>query len=505
MLPTPALPAPVAATLDAVRALGVAARDDDGAGPVAQCLKTQGPAAPCAKGAATIGAPNSPHERAAWLVGLRRIVDAAEAAFTSVLADFDAAGDGEALHAAASTQAWLRGALGMASGEASERVRMARAIRGELSAAVDALQGPPGLTLGDATESSDTSNDESGGDTGGIGSVDLSNVEGDDHLPALPNLALPPSGSVDPYLTYEHLRSIHRTLRALPPSTRDEAAPVLVGLGQQMGVDDLRAAARHLREVVDPDGSVKQCEEDFSRRWLSIAPMLDGMHSMAGVLDAETAGRLTSALAPFMVPTGPDDDRRPDQRRADGLAEIVDTAVRSGELPTLSGTPVSIQVAVPLSTLTGDGDHPARLNGLQRSPVWFTSLTAARFACEASVRRLVFDPAGIPLDLGRQVRTFTGPQRQALAARDRGCRFPGCTRPVMHTDAHHLVPWAQGGASDLANGLLLCRFHHRKVHEGGWRIVPTDPVRAANGSLRFIGPSDQQLESIVPAARGPSP
>jgi hypothetical protein len=501
VLPTPTLPAPVAATLDAVRALGVAARDDDLERRLVEVPTTQVSACHPSDEASVVGAPSSPHERAAWLVGLRRIVDAAEAAFTIVLADFDAAGDGESLHAAASTQAWLRGALGMASGEASERVRMARAIRGELSAAVEALHGPPGLTPRGPDAVSDASGDESTDKSG----EDSSNAEGGDHPPGLIDPASPPNVSDDAYLSYEHLRSIQRTLRALPPSTRDEAATVLLGLGQQLGVDDLRAAARHLREVVDPDGSVKQCEEDFSRRWLSIAPMLDGMHSLAGVLDAETAGRLTSALAPFMVPTGEDDDRRPDQRRADGLAEIVDTAVRSGELPTLSGSSVSIQVAVPLTTLTGDGGHPARFNGAQRSPVWFTSLTAARLACEASVRRLVFDPAGVPLDLGRQVRTFTGPQRQALASRDRGCRFPGCARPVMHTDAHHLVPWAQGGASDLANGLLLCRFHHRKVHEGGWRIVPSDHVRAANGSLRFIGPRDQQLESIVPAARGPSP
>jgi hypothetical protein len=183
----------------------------------------------------------------------------------------------------------------------------------------------------------------------------------------------------------------------------------------------------------------------------------------------------------------------------------VDTAVRSGELPTLSGTSVSLQVAVPLTTLTGDSPQPAQLSGAQRSPLWLSSVTAGRLACEASVRRLVFDATGIPLDLGRQVRTFTGPQRQALAARDRGCRFPGCSRPMVHTDAHHLVPWAQGGASDLANGLLLCRFHHRKVHEGGWRIVPTDRVIAANGVLRFIGPTQQHLESPVPSARGPSP
>ncbi len=415
MLPTPALPAPVAATLGAVRALGVAARDGEGTGPIAAGSPSPSTSIPPTTSrptttVAAASAPATPDERAAWLVGLRRIVDAAEATFTTVLADFDAAGDGETLHAAASTQAWLRGALGMASGEASERVRMARAIRGELAAAVEALNGPPGLTAGDLTSAvadgdSETpplmwptdSTTESAAEF-----TEQGDAEGNNHPRWLIDPTAPVTESDDaPYLTYEHLRSIQRTLRGLPPSTRDEAAGVLIGLGRQMGVDDLRAAGRHLREVVDPDGSVKQCEEDFSRRWLSIAPLLDGMHSLTGVLDAETAGRLTSALAPFMVPTGPDDERRPEQRRADGLAEIVDTAVRSGELPTLSGSSVSIQVAVPLTTLTGEARHPAQSTGVQRSPVWFTSVTAARLACEASVRRLVFDPAGIPLDLGR--------------------------------------------------------------------------------------------------------
>ena len=72
------------------------------------------------------GGPATPEERAAWLAGLRLVVDAAEAAFTGVLADFDTDGDGQVLHAAASTQSWLRGALGLAAGEASERVQIAR-------------------------------------------------------------------------------------------------------------------------------------------------------------------------------------------------------------------------------------------------------------------------------------------------------------------------------------------------------------------------------------------
>ena len=139
---------------------------------------------------------------------------------------------------------------------------------------------------------------------------------------------------------------------------------------------------------------------------------------------------------------------------------------------------------------------------MSTTPVWLGASTAQHLSCDASVRRLLLDSNGVPLDLGRETRVFTSVQRKALAARDSGCRFPGCARPAVHTDAHHLVPWANGGASDLANGLLLCRSHHRQVHEGGWGIVGTED--AANGTLTFMGPAGQRLESPVPRARGPS-
>ncbi len=141
----------------------------------------------------------------------------------------------------------------------------------------------------------------------------------------------------------------------------------------------------------------------------------------------------------------------------------------------------ALQVEVNLATLTGDQPHPARIPGTTGSAVWLTPNAAHRLACDATVRRLLVDPAGIPLDLGREVRVFTPTQRRALATRDRGCRFPGCHRPAVHTDAHHLIPWAQGGQSDLTNGLLLCRHHHRTVHEGGWPSHPTTPERAQTG------------------------
>jgi hypothetical protein len=164
-----------------------------------------------------------------------------------------------------------------------------------------------------------------------------------------------------------------------------------------------------------------------------------------------------------------------------------------------------MQVEVPLCTLTGDAPRPARLTANTQTPVWFTPDAAQRLSCDASVRRLLLDASGVPLDLGRDARVFTAVQRKALAARDGGCRFPGCNRPAAHTDGHHLVPWAQGGSTDLDNGLLLCRFHHRQVHEGGWRVVPESREVGANGTLVFCGPRRQQLASPVPVARGPSP
>ncbi len=96
-----------------------------------------------------------------------------------------------------------------------------------------------------------------------------------------------------------------------------------------------------------------------------------------------------------------------------------------------------------------------------------------RLACETQLGRHVYGPESVTTDLGRTRRVVSKRQRDLLDVRDRGCRFPGCDRPPHWCDAHHIRHWVDGGLTDLANLVLLCRFHHTLVHEQGWGLTGT--------------------------------
>jgi len=97
--------------------------------------------------------------------------------------------------------------------------------------------------------------------------------------------------------------------------------------------------------------------------------------------------------------------------------------------------------------------------------------TVERLACSGSASEIVFDDNFQPLNVGREQRMFTRTQRIALAARDGGCRFGGCERPPSWCEAHHIQQWDRDhGATDIANGILLCRHHHLLLHNNGWEI-----------------------------------
>jgi hypothetical protein len=134
--------------------------------------------------------------------------------------------------------------------------------------------------------------------------------------------------------------------------------------------------------------------------------------------------------------------------------------------------------------------------------------TAKRIVCDSAIWRIVLDPnTGLPLDVGRARRLVPYWIRRALHARDRGCRWPGCTTPAPWCDAHHVQHWHAGGATRVDDLLTLCRYHHVLVHEGGWRI-DLDPttgqvtVTRPDGSAHDIGPSKPWT---TPTTRGDNP
>ncbi|HKP58094.1 MAG TPA: DUF222 domain-containing protein [Polyangiales bacterium] len=118
--------------------------------------------------------------------------------------------------------------------------------------------------------------------------------------------------------------------------------------------------------------------------------------------------------------------------------------------------------------------------------------TARRIACDASLIEITENTDGEPLKLGRKSRTVSTALRRALMARDRGCRFPGCTNQRF-LDAHHIKHWLNGGLTDLDNIALLCRLHHRFLHEYGYSMARID------GALEFRR-ADGRLVPVVPPA-----
>jgi 5-methylcytosine-specific restriction endonuclease McrA len=112
--------------------------------------------------------------------------------------------------------------------------------------------------------------------------------------------------------------------------------------------------------------------------------------------------------------------------------------------------------------------------------------TSARLACDASRTVMRHDEAGRIVEVAARNRTIPPALRRALQARDQGCRFPGCGSRV--TEGHHIQHWARGGPTTLSNLALLCRRHHRAVHEEGFEIAP-----GPDEALHFRRPGGELL------------
>lgn len=182
----------------------------------------------------------------------------------------------------------------------------------------------------------------------------------------------------------------------------------------------------------------------------------------------------------------------PSARRADALAMVAESFLQHGAETSSGGDRNQVIVHVSAETLR---HKSAGCCEFEDGPS-LSAETARRLACDASVVALIEDEDGEPLNVGRKTRTITSQLRRFLKARDKGCRFPGCTN-TRHVDAHHIKHWANGGETKPSNLVSLCSFHHHKVHKGGMEVQLLD-----DGAVHFVRIDGTTVDSNVPVQTG---
>jgi 5-methylcytosine-specific restriction endonuclease McrA len=178
------------------------------------------------------------------------------------------------------------------------------------------------------------------------------------------------------------------------------------------------------------------------------------------------------------------------QQQADALALLAETALHHELDPGAPGERYQVVVHVDAAVLA-DPAHPGQ--SVLEEAGHVSAETSRRLACDASRVVMRHDPDGQVVEIGARTRTIPPALRRALLHRDRTCRFPGCHGRVGQ--GHHVRHWAQGGPTTLSNLVLLCRRHHRAVHEEGYQVA-----RAPDGGLQFRRPDSRVLLDVPPTA-----
>jgi Domain of unknown function (DUF222) len=263
----------------------------------------------------------------------------------------------------------------------------------------------------------------------------------------------------------------------------------MLSYAREYSVWELRKLCRLARHVADPEGFFKDEEQNFLLRHFHVSQMSDGMFAVDGVLDPVSGAALKTAVDVLAKPKGPEDERTARQRRADAVGELAMHAMEQGTLPRRQSVKPHINLTMTLEALKGElGVPPADLD--LSLPI--SIKTAERIACDCTMSRVVLADSMV-IDVGRATRTVSPPTMRALRVRDKGCRFPGCDRQVSWSSPHHIIYWSRGGPGKLPNLVLLCYFHHRLVHEGGWQVVK------AGREFKFLPPDRVAMRR----ARGP--
>ena len=282
-------------------------------------------------------------------------------------------------------------------------------------------------------------------------------------------------------------------VRALSRVAEPDTEGALLELATGATTEQLERMVRAWKKNTRADEAAAE-RARYESRMVSVFPGDDGMYVIRGRVTPEVGALLMRAIEAAgdvlfherRAAASADTERDAAQRRADAIGLLAERALAAGfgnqvQSRDNDARAVDASPAIPLSgtraqryqvllhvdraTLSANGE-PGRAELEDGTRV--SAETCRRLACDASIVKVTHADDGSVLDLARKTRTISPALRRALEVRDRGCRFPGCG--LRFTDAHHVHHWADGGATSLANCLLLCSYHHTLVHEGGWRV-----------------------------------
>lgn len=308
---------------------------------------------------------------------------------------------------------------------------------------------------------------------------------------ALPELPLLREAFQRGELSYSKIRAVTRVAGLV-----DEQ--VLLNQARIQTCSQLERTVRAFRKV---DGTGLDQQRRRSARWFWDE---DGMLVVTARLPADEGALVEAALRQTEAEAHPTGDQQ--QTAADTFVAMARAALdaaptdESGDdrhLVVLHADLSVMAAETPAAPPADDGadrpepDYQARLH-LENGP-GVDIPTAQRIACTAPVLAVLHNVGpGEPLRVGRKTRKISRAQRRALRVRDGHCRYPGCHR-IRHLEAHHAQPWSMNGPTDLENVLLLCRYHHMLLHEGGYRLHRLDPQ---GNEWKFLRPNGSTATAI---------
>lgn len=275
----------------------------------------------------------------------------------------------------------------------------------------------------------------------------------------------------------------------------------LLDVADRFNLHDLKRAANHILELIDPEGAEahlgSKLDAEEKRSWLKTSFSMhsagEGMVRGRFILPSVQAGMLKTALEGLASPRrnspgiydrdgehseAANGTLTHDQKLGRAFCELIEH-LPTDAMPQHGGLAASITVNVDLQKL-----HDLIGTATLSTGDEMSASQARRFACNANLIPVVLDGDSRILDLGVAQRIYNRYQRIALAKRDYGCCWKGCDRPPAWCESHHLVWHSRGGPTTIANGALFCFYHHHLLHEGEW-----DARMGADGVVEVIPPA----------------